>query len=70
MSASNGEILKAYFFGLKLDEILDQKLDDKLTPSFRQSYHLLSDDERKIGSKCLREAIFETEEYFELFDFE
>ncbi|CAI2361219.1 unnamed protein product [Moneuplotes crassus] len=68
--ASNKQILKAYFFGLKLDEILDKKLEERLPKNARKPYHSLTDEELEIRSSCLRNAIFEAEEYFELFDFE
>ena len=61
-------MLKAYFFGLKFDEILNKKLDERLTPEVRQSYARLTEDQERIRNECLSEAIFEAEEYFELFD--
>ena len=68
--ATNEQIIKAYFFGLKLDEILNQKLDERLTPASRKCYHHLTKKEKQIGRDCLRDSIFEAEEYFELFDFD
>lgn len=68
VNATNEQVLKAYFFGLKFDEILNQKLDERLTPEVRQSYARLTEDQERIRNQCLSEAIFEAEEYFELFD--
>ena len=49
--STNKQILKAYFFGLKLDEILNEKLDLKLPPNARKAYHQLTDSERQIRSR-------------------
>lgn len=68
--ATNIQTMKAYFLGLKLDEILNEKLNKRLSPTARTAIHLLTDEEKKIRGECLREAIFETEEYYELFDFD
>jgi len=46
------------------------KLNEKLHASVRQSYTRLSDKDHKIRTQWLNDAIFETEEYFELFDFD
>ena len=70
VDATNQQIVKAYFFCLKLDEILNRKLDEKLGESTRQSFSLLTEEQFKIRTQCLNEAIFEAEEYFELFDFD
>lgn len=68
--ATNEQILKAYFFSLKLDEILNEKLEQQLGSSIRYSYHKLTDDQLSKRRKCLNESIFEAEEYLTLFDFD
>lgn len=68
--ATNIQTMKAYFLGLKLDEILNEKLDQRLSSTARKAIHLLTEEDIKIRGECLKEAIFETEEYYELFDFD
>jgi hypothetical protein len=68
--ATNIQTMKAYFFGLKLDEILNSKLDQRLPPHARLAIHILTAEEKIMRDDCLREAIEETEEYYELFEFD
>ena len=51
MNVTNQQIIKSYFFCLKLDEILDKKLDQKLGKTARQSLHWLTDDEFKTRTQ-------------------
>jgi len=68
-SASNEQTMQAYFFGLKLDEILNKKLNKCLPLSARHNPSQLTNEQYLIRNECLNEAIFEAEEYHDLFDF-
>lgn len=46
--ATNEQVVDAYFFGLKLDEILDEKLESRLTPEVRRSNNKYNDEQIKI----------------------
>lgn len=51
VNSSNKDIIKAYFFALKLHDILDKKLDEKLHKDVRNSYTTLSDKDHKTRSQ-------------------
>jgi alcohol dehydrogenase YqhD (iron-dependent ADH family) len=68
--ATNEQVMKAYFFGLKLDEILNRKLNENLTHKVRFKSRVLNNEQYNLRNKWLNEAIEETEEYFESFNFD
>lgn len=49
--ATNEQVMKAYFFGLKLDEILNRKLNENLTYEVRAKIRLLNEEQYNIRSK-------------------
>lgn len=51
MNATNEQILMAYFFGLKLDEILQEKLNEKLTPALRKPSAKLTEEQHELRDR-------------------